>query len=1204
MNFVRLIERGLTHHWRSHLAVALGVMAGTAVLTGALLVGDSVRGSLRGLTLERLGRVDEVLLAPNFFRRELADELAGQPRFQEHFEAALPIIMLRASLANPRRTTDVGDAAGSNDATSRDATSGGVKGFAGRAMLLAVEDGFWQLGTGQPGRLPREDAQTDEIVLNEPLARELGVTIGDIVLLRLPEISLVPRESTLGRKSDFVQGQQFKVVDIIPAKGLGRFGVQPNQQLPLNAYTTLRSVQGMLDQAGRANAILVTGRQRPPSEPPRAAEGLLNTLLHPRLPDYGVKLEPVARGALKYFNLTTDRMLFDEPIEQAALAAYSPLGAQPSLTYLANYISAGPSLNGEQAAKLKPTDRWPNSIPYSTVTAVDFGDEQQQSQLGRWISSLGGAGEAIHALGKNEIALNSWAFDNLNEQLKANGQPPLNSGDEIRLSYFEPEHTAGKSVEKTKAFKLRAVFPLAEDSPANDRHFTPTVPGVTDKASIDNWDPPFEPYYQNRVRREDDDYWKKYRATPKAFVSLTTGQALWGTRRFGQLTTVRVPAAEGRTAESLAAALEEQIDPAAAGFVFQPVKRQGLEAATGTTPFSVLFLAFSFFIIAAAVMLVALLFRLGVERRAAEIGTLLAAGFTRRQVRRVLAGEGLAVAVAGGLAGTLAGTGYAALMLHGLRTWWVDAVATPFLELHTSWLSFGLGFASGVMVCFAAVCWTLWRMRHLPARRLLAGQASEESDLAGARPRISRWIAWISLGVAALLVVAALTLGPEAQAGAFFGSGFAVLAGLLALLWGTLRSGATGAAISTGGVPLLRLAARNGARNPSRSTLTIGLVAAAAFLVIALSVFQVDPSQQGPRLESGNGGFALVAESGTPIVVDINDKGRIAGLQDEDRQKLADATIYSLRVQPGEDASCRNLYQTRRPRVLGLSDALLDRGGFAWSSTAARTAEERRNPWLLLRGDAEQTSDGQAYVPIVLDENTAMYSLHLYSVGATLTIQDDWGRDVPLKLVGMLKNSIFQGDVLMSESNFLDRFPDVSGASFFLVELPTGQATAERIRQTQQLLESRLSDFGFDAQPTGERLAGFLAVQNTYLSTFQSLGALGLLLGTFGLATVQLRNVLERRGELALLRAAGFPRRRLAELVMTENALLLVGGLAIGTLAALVAVLPHLLGGDARIPLAKLSIMLVVILAVGLAAGLAAVRATLRAPLIGALRGD
>ena len=99
-------------------------------------------------------------------------------------------------------------------------------------------------------------------------------------------------------------------------------------------------------------------------------------------------------------------------------------------------------------------------------------------------------------------------------------------------------------------------------------------------------------------------------------------------------------------------------------------------------------------------------------------------------------------------------------------------------------------------------------------------------------------------------------------------------------------------------------------------------------------------------------------------------------------------------------------------------------------------------------------------------------------------------------------------------------------------------------------LESTLAEEGFDVVDAREQLAQFLAVQNTYLSTFQSLGALGLLLGTIGLAVVQLRSVLERRGELALMRAEGFRAGRLMRMVIWENAVLLVGGLAVGGVAA------------------------------------------------------
>ena len=147
-------------------------------------------------------------------------------------------------------------------------------------------------------------------------------------------------------------------------------------------------------------------------------------------------------------------------------------------------------------------------------------------------------------------------------------------------------------------------------------------------------------------------------------------------------------------------------------------------------------------------------------------------------------------------------------------------------------------------------------------------------------------------------------------------------------------------------------------------------------------------------------------------------------------------------------------------------------------------------------------------------------------------------------------------------------------------------------------------DFGFDAVSSRRRLADFLAVQNTYLSTFQMLGALGLLLGSIGLAVAQLRSALERRGELALLRSSGFRRRRLAEMLLGENMVLLIAGLGIGSLAALVATLPHWVIRQVGIPWGTLAILLGLVAIAGLIAGWLAVRSALRVPLLPALRGE
>jgi ABC-type antimicrobial peptide transport system permease subunit len=269
-----------------------------------------------------------------------------------------------------------------------------------------------------------------------------------------------------------------------------------------------------------------------------------------------------------------------------------------------------------------------------------------------------------------------------------------------------------------------------------------------------------------------------------------------------------------------------------------------------------------------------------------------------------------------------------------------------------------------------------------------------------------------------------------------------------------------------------------------------------------------------------------------------------------------------------------------------------------------------------LRSELGFDDAGQPVIPVVIDASTAAYSLHLKGVGSRFAIRDAVDQPVTLEVVGLLKNSVLQGNLLISEENFLRLFPGTGGYRFFLVERRTGaeargpHASASDPASTHardalvKTLESALAADGFDAVDAREQLARFLAVQNTYLSTFQSLGALGLLLGTVGLAVAQLRSILERRGELALMRAAGFRRTRLVRMVMVENIQLLMGGLVAGCGAAAVALVPQWLPREAGVPWRILALLLATIAVVGLAAGWVATRSALRAPILPALRGD
>jgi putative ABC transport system permease protein len=1177
MSVLQLVLTGLRHHWRINLSMALGVAAATTVLAGALIIGDSVRGSLRHLVLDRLGKIDDLLVLDRFFRQEMATDLHSKR----------PEAKVVPAIIFPAATVQSEGASG--------------KRLASGVLVIGSEPSFWDLDeyhrwTLPPrGWRPLKKAPGDgEIVINEPLADELGVKAGDTLIVRLGKADQVPADSPLGRRGGQIATlAELKLIEIIPAEGLGRFGLQPSQISPRNAYVSLADVQEALDVAGRINAMLVAA--------PGMKVDALDDSLTPRLTDYGLNLKHVmltfgegekTETIFDYYSLSSDRLLIEPAAERIASKALARLGAQPVLTYLANTIEKV----GSQGS----------AIPYSTITAMD------PAPGGPLVDA---DGKPLEKLANDEIVLTSWAAED--QQAKV--------GDRIRITYFEPETTHGEEREVSAEFRVKAVVPLTKPksgytrrsgpvydqrpTAANDPDLTPEVKGITDQATIADWDPPF-PFDEKRIRSQDDAYWDNHRTTPKAYISLAAGQKLWGSR-FGKVTSFRIPAAADVTAESIERRFLDAVKSSGErlGLEFQPIKEQGLKAASGTTPFDVLFLLLSMFIIAAALMLVWLLFRLGIEQRADEIGLLLALGWSRPKVRRLFTAEGAAVATVGSALGVVLGIGYAWLMLVALRTWWVGAIATPFLGLYVGLMSLAIGFVAGLVVSVATIWFSLGRVKRAVVRGLLAGEiipSTEYSVLSTnySVPREStvikreagRWIAGGLFTAAIVLAITASRLGGEAQAGCFMAAGAALLAALLLLTNKRLKVAGGGSTL-LGGAVLGRLAVRNAGRNSGRSTATIALVACAAFLIVTVSAFRMSPTDEGV------GGFDLLAESSQPIFDDLNSATGRKELLADKAEALAGTTVLSLRLKPGDDASCRNLYQPMQPRILGVTRQVVDYfeqeklpARFNWSASAAKTVGEKHNPWRLLESAG---AAGEA-VSVVLDQNTAMYSLRLYrGIGETFELTYAGVGTVKFRVVGLLANSVLQGNLLMSEGDFKRLFPQISGYRYFLIRSPAGKS-----EQVAAVLEDRLGDEGFDTVDARARLADLLAVQNTYISTFQSLGALGLVLGTFGLAAVQLRSVFERRRELALMRATGFRRSKLGEMVLLENLVLLVGGLGLGTIAALVVVLPQMVLGAARPPLVDLAILLGVVLVVGIATGLIAVRATLRAPLVAALRGE
>jgi putative ABC transport system permease protein len=1103
MRTTQLIKRSLAYYWHTNLVVVLGVAVAVSVLAGALLIGESVRGSLRDLSTRRLGKTDDLISSANFFREQLAADLdAG---------ATCPLIALKGVAVyepNKRRAGDV--------------------------KVYGVDERFWKFNGVEGVAAP----QNGEALVSESLAGELGSGPGESLLLRLEKPSDIPVESLHGRKEDPGKTIRLKVARVLGGESLGEFSLQPQQDAVRAIFVSLSFLQRELEQQGRVNTILVSRRQQ-------SIAALLKNKA--TLEDLGLKLRVI--NDQQSISVESAGKIINEHIATAvAQAAHSlSLGTVPVLSYLANSINDG--------------DR---STPYSLVTAV--GDE-----------TFAKLAKPSAAASKNPpIILNDWTARDLNAK----------PGDTVSLDYYV-WHENGRLETKRADFELTAVVPIAGF--AADRELVPEYPGITESENLSDWDPPF-PIDLDRVRKQDEDYWHENRATPKAFIPLSAGQNLWGTR-FGKLTSIRVEATP-ESMNSFGERLREAIDPALMGVQVVPVRDQSLAASRGATDFGEYFLYFSFFLVVSALMLTTLFFKLGIEQRAREVGTLQAIGFSDAGIRRLFLAEGTLLAIIGSLLGLIGAVAYAAFLMYGLRTWWVGAVGTTALTLHVSWVWMVVGALGGVAAAVVCIFVTLRRLGRSSTRSLLAGSLEDVSRkgaktqrkafLGGFAPLREIFFAFV-LTLAGLFLLIAGALQAIPRVAAFFGGGVILLIAGVLYLSSWLKRSKRPPIQGVGWWTVARLGFRNATYRPGRTVLCIALIAAAAFIIVAVDSFRRSGVSAADR-KSGTGGFPLLAESLLPVVHDLNTPaGREALNLSND-----DATFVSLRVRPGDDTSCLNLYQPRNPKIVAPPESFIQDNRFTFQSSLGSEA----NPWLLLD---RQFDNG--VVPVIGDANSLTYVLHV-KVGDELVVDHSNG---PLRLliVGALSDSVFQSELLMSEKNFLRLFPAEEGYRMFLIDVPNDEAS-----QAATVLEDRLSDFGFDVVSTAERLANFHRVENTYLSTFQMLGGLGLMLGTFGMAAVLLRNVFERRKELALLRAVGYNSSHFATMVITENVLMLVSGLAVGFVCALLAIAPVLFERGGRLPNTSLGLLLLAVLLAGAIASLVGTLAALRSPLLPSLRAE
>jgi len=789
----------------------------------------------------------------------------------------------------------------------------------------------------------------------------------------------------------------------------------------------------------------------------------------------------------------------------------------------------------------------------------------------------------LPAMPADAIIVNRWLA-----APSAEGGLGLAVGDRVGLSFFAVgdarQFVVRGAGEGSYEFTVAGIVDM--DLPAMRDGWVPEFPGLESAGRLADWESGM-PIDTKKIREADEDYWEKYRATPKAFIPLAAAQAMWG-NRFGKVTALRLPGADFDEV-AFTADLRGELSLNDLGMALRRPRDEAATSVSGALDFGALFGSLSGFLIMSSLLLVALLCTFGMESRAAQIGLLGAMGFRRRQLRALFLWEAGLMALAGACAGVVGGVLYTKAALWALSGVWRGAstgVDFQFFAAPGSLLA-------GVVGTFAVALLTLWaagrRITARPPQELLAGQLAEGGGVRRGGRR-----AWWVLGIGAVgglaMVFAASGLEGEKQAGVFFGAGFALLlAGLAAfsIYLRRLDCGASDPDLSV-------LGRRNAARRPGRSLAVAAMVAAGVFLVVAVNAFRLGADDDPTRLDTGTGGFAFVGNTTLPVYDDLDDpatRDRF-GLEGYSPEALS---FVPFRVRSGgEEASCLNLNSATRPRLIAVDPAqLAQRGAFRFAAALDEFPFDK-SPWELL--DSWPDSDG--VVPVIGDKASVMWALKK-KLGDVLIYPDGHGGELRLRIVGLLENSLLQGNLVMAAAAFTARFPDAGGYQFFLIDAPGG-GDAELMREITKALAARGAAF----EPAGARLATYAQVQNTYISIFSVLGGLGVLLGTAGVGLLIARNVLERRGEMGLMSALGFRRRALVGMVMGEHLLLVVAGVAIGALAAVVAVSPNLIGRAAGLPLGVVGGMVALIAVAGMGFCFVAAWLALRGSLLDAIRSE
>lgn len=1090
MSLFNYIYKSLRFYKKQNLAILLGTALSTAVLTGALVVGDSVRFSLNQLVEKRLGQVDFALQAKErFVTDSLSIKLAQNLSLN-----ATGILSVKGMAINPDSDTRIA-----------------------AVDVLGIDASFWAMSL-----VEKKELKADEVFISENIAERLQLKMGDELLIRVQNIDAIPVNAPFAQDKNPSVSFRLTVKEILNDPNFGRYSLKSNQKAPYNVLISKKLLQHRMKLNAKVNTILLSDKNKDLNQ--QQIHEVLNQVF--TLQDAALLIN--ASEDSKHIELNSERVFIDYSLSDKLVSHFK---SQAILTYLVNSLRFK---DGE--------------IPYSFVSGVSEGLLNQKLQ-------------------DNEIILNQWCANDLGLQI----------GDSLALDYFVIGPYR-KLENQSKLFVVKGIEP--NQGSLFHKDLMPNFPGLSDAESCGDWDTGV-PIDLDIIRDKDEEYWNEFKGTPKALIAIETATQLWG-NPYGSYTAIRF-SESAISKKEWAPQLAALINADDIGLHFVDVRNRGQKAANNSVDFGELFLSLSFFVIAAAILLLILLHVLNIVSRKKEIGILTALGFTRQKIVRLFMMEAFVSIAMGGALGALLGILYNKLLLLGLNTVWQGAVRTHELQGHINVGTLCIGFVSGLSIAILSIYFVIRKQINASVtdtiKKTRHAKFSFKKDVR---------LAGLAFASAAVLVGYSIVSHQIQNASLFLGAGGIILIALIALLSAYLKKQVLSTPRASFGINALAL--KNLSRNRARTLMAVALLALGTFSVIITGANRKTFSGANEQRQSGTGGFLYWVETSLPITHNLNSEEGQANFNFVD-EGLADSMEFiQLLTLDGDDASCLNLNQVQQPQILGINPELLNkRSAFSFAQKLDGIDEEK--PWLHLNADYEGD-----VIPAYIDQTVITWGL-MKKVGDTLWYNDEAGKDLKLVIAGGLNSSVFQGNILISERNFRTYFPSVAGSKVMLIDAKQPQAP-----RIAEFMDFYFRDYGVEYSLCNRRLAEFNSITNTYLNVFMMLGGLGLLIGTLGFGIVLLRNKQERSSELALLSAIGIKNNSLFRLVFLEHFIILLLGLFSGILAACVGMLPSMLSVTYAVPVVFIAFILLLILLNGIAWIYISARFSKHTNLMGSLR--